>query len=277
MTNRTKYYVGSLLFLLAALVPTAAIHAQNESAISQDFETTTTNISTGTLLSLVSTGQNTVQPANTSNARDLVGIVGSEPLVELSGSNRHNVRVVVSGFAQALVSNINGNVEVGDKITASPVSGIGMKATTPAEVVGTAQENFAAIHTTKQTVVQQNGKTATINVGLMPIEVNTTYYSAPQAQQGISSILPPALQRLANAISGQQVSSLRIFVSILALILGFAAASIMLYASVRSRIVSIGRNPLAQEALRRGFIDVALVAVGIMAVSIAATYVILVS
>lgn len=263
-------------FFLAFMYLTAPVYAQSGSAIAQAFQTDTTNLGAGALVSLVSTGQPMITSATTTNVKNLVGVISSQPLVELSNSNKANAQVVVSGSTQALVSNLNGDVKVGDKITASPVAGIGMKAVSSTEIVGVAQADLNSVKTTKQTVTRQDGKAVEISVGLVPIAVNVSYYSVPQGQQTLSSLLPPFLQKLANGISGSQVSPLRVLVSALALVLGFLAAAIMLYASVRSSIVSIGRNPLARESLRRGFLDVALVATGVLVVSIAATYIILI-
>jgi hypothetical protein len=174
-----------------------------------------------------------------------------------------------------LTSDINGEIKTGDKITASPISGIGMKATISAQIVGTAETNFNSIKSVQQTVKRQDGTSAKVRIGLMPVQVNVSYFAVPQTQGSISAILPPYLQKIANALSGKQVSPLRVLIGALALILGFTAGAIMLYASVRSNIASIGRNPLAQEALRKGFVDVVYAAIGLLVITVGATYAIL--
>lgn len=272
-----QYITGctSLLFLVLVLL-TPQAYAQSGSAIAQGFQANTANLGTGALVSLISTGQPMITSATTTNVKNLVGVMSNQPLVELSNNSKANAQVVVSGSTQALVSDLNGIVKVGDKITASPVAGIGMKAINSTEIVGIAQADLSSVKTTKQTVARQDGKTVEINVGLVPVAVNVSYYSVPQGQQPLSSLLPPFLEKLANGVSGRQVSPLRVLVSALSLVLGFLAAAIMLYASIRSSIVSIGRNPLARESLRRGFMDVVIAAIGVLVVSIAATYIILI-
>jgi hypothetical protein len=273
--KRKSRSIAATAFWLSLLTP---VIVQAAGAISQGFATSSSNIAQGTLLSLVSGHDNTVEPADSSNTPKLVGVANSKPLLELSATKQDNVPVVVSGSTQALVSNINGAVMAGDKITASPIFGIGMKATKSGEVIGTAQANLASVQTVSQRVTKSNGQSAMVRVGLLPIEVNVAYYSVPQNGIGtIASFVPPALQSLADTVSGRQVSPLKALAGTVALVLGFVTVAIMLYSSIRANIASIGRNPLAQHALRKGFIDVVIAALGILAISVVATYIILIA
>lgn len=263
------------MLFFVALFPTPALAS---GAISQGFATADTNVSQGALLSLVASGQNLVALANNTNTSKLVGIASSQPLIELSASSKNNIPVVVSGSTDALVSDINGTISIGDKITASPINGIGMKADSSGEVVGTAQEDLNLVRTVNQTVTKANGSTSSVRVGLLPIEVNVTYYSIAPIEQGtLATFLPPALQNLANYISNRQVSPFKVLVGALVLILGFITSAIMLYSSIRANIASLGRNPLAQHILRKGFIDVVIAALGVLAITVIATYAILIA
>lgn len=241
-------------------------------AISQGYKTTSDNVAKGALLSLVADNSTEVEPANTSNATKLVGVAADKPLVELSGNSSSNTRVVVGGTTEVLVSDINGNVQAGDKITVSPVSGIGMKAVGSAEVVGSAQADFSAITTLNRSVTTSDGQQKTIKVGLLPVAVNVTYYSASMSQGTISSFVPPFLQSLANTVAGRQVSPVRVLIGATTLLLGFVAVMIILYTSIRNGLISIGRNPLAQKALRRGLIDIIFAAMGLLLITAAIVY-----
>lgn len=271
------WHALSASFLLLPLIAAAQVHAATTNAISQNFEAASTNISAGALVSLASTTHPSVGPANTTNLKHLVGIASDSSLLELSGAGKTSVPVVVDGTAQTLVSDMNGAIRVGDKITASPVNGIGMKATASGEVVGTAEEDFSSVQTIKQSVRKLNGSTRTVIVGLLPVAVNVTFYSVPQSQGDLSNILPPFLQSLANNISGRQVAPLRVLIGGLALMLGFIAAMIMLYTSIRSNITSIGRNPMAQSALRKALVDVIFAAISVLAITMVTTYIVLVT
>lgn len=269
----TAMTLAALLCMLYPAITSAT------GTISQTYQANTNDISQGTLLSVTPGNQNTVELANTTNVKNLIGIATTKPLVEISGGKNSTVSVAVSGSTEALVSNLNGDIKIGDKITASPVGGIGMKATGSTEVVGTAQANLGSSATTQETVKKSDGKTARITIGLVPVSVATAYYSVQTStgQGAISSILPPFLQSVANSVTGRQVSPLKLLLGTLALTLGFIIAIVMLYSSIRTNIASIGRNPLAQNALRKGFVDVVMAAVGVLILAVITTYIILIA
>jgi hypothetical protein len=264
-------WVSVVLGSTTMLFVSAPVFAQS-GAISQSYQTSSTSITQGTLLSLASKGSTVVVPAGTSNAASLVGVAASKPLVELStgtssSSKQSSVQVAVGGITEALVSNLNGAVYVGDKITASPVNGIGMKATAASEIIGIAQTNLSSVTTVTKSFAGTNGKTVGAKVGLLPIAVNVAYYSAAPAGGSISAFVPPFLQSLANSIAGKEVSPLRVLIGAMTLILGFATIVIMLYTGIRNGVISLGRNPLAADALRKGMADILITAVGILMVT----------
>jgi hypothetical protein len=271
-------YIGSMICLLLFILTSAAqaMGATSSGAISQGYRTNTVNITQGSLVSLASTDSNVVEPANsTTNVANLVGISENKPLLELSGGSSNSLQVVVSGSTKALVSNVNGPVNAGDRITASPISGIGMKAIDSTEVVGTAQANLSSVPTISKTVVGKNGEDMTIKIGLLPVAVTVTYYAASASSGIVASFIPPFLQDVANALTGKQVSPLRVLLGGMALLLGFIAVIVMLYVSIKSGVISLGRNPLAKDALQKGLVDVLIAALGVLIVTIILVYAIL--
>lgn len=274
MTKKYSIQLGLVVIECCFLFSSSAAAG----TISQTYHADTNNISQGALVSLSGAGNDTVELANSGNVKNLVGIATTKPILEISGGANTTVPVAVSGSAETLVSDINGTIKTGDKITASPVSGIGMKATASTEVVGTAQANLGSSAITEETVKKADGKNATIEVGMVPIAVATAYYSVQTSNgQGvISSFLPPFLQTVADAVAGKHVSPLKLLLGTTALLLGFIIAIVMLYSSIRTNIASIGRNPLAQGALRKGFVDVVIAAIGILIIASITTYIIIV-
>lgn len=262
--------VAGISIVLGSAVASAA-----SAGISQSYNTSSTNIAQGALLSLTSSNSSSVEPATTGNLVRLAGVAADKPLVELSKGGKSSVSVVVSGSAKALVSDINGDVKTGDKITVSPISGIGMKASDASEVIGTSQADFNSVTTTSQTVSGQDGKSQTVHIGLLPIAVSVAYYSTSPSKGTLSSFVPPFVQSLANHLTGRQVSPLRVLLGSLALLLGFITVISMLYASIRSGVTSIGRNPLAEKALRKGLVDVVIAAIGLLLVTVIIVYVVL--
>lgn len=273
----SKFRWLAILLPLAALLQLApnANAAAGSSAIAQGYSANSNNIGQGALVSIISSGSGSVEPANSNNATNLIGVAADRPVIELSGGSGSTIQVVVNGTTQALVSDVNGTVKVGDKITPSPVSGIGMKANSSAEIVGTALKDLSSVAKTKETVTNKQGKQVTIHVGLLPIAVNVAYYSASAGAGAVSSLVPPFLQNLANSVTGRQVSALRVLLGFIALILGFTIAVVMLYVSIRSDMISIGRNPLAESALRRGLVDVIVAAIGVLLVTAVIVYAVL--
>lgn len=276
LERRTWRWVSFALVFCGILICNTLPAVAAGGAISQSYTTNTTNLTAGALVSFVSNGSSVVEPANsTTNVSNLVGVVGNKPLVELSGSNQDSVQVVVGGTTDALVSNSNGSIHVGDKITASPVSGIGMKASGNTEIVGTAEASLSSVTTVTKSFEEKNGQSTSIKVGLLPVAVDVEYYAQPSISGALASAVPPFLQDIANSIAGKSVSPLKVLLATLALLLGFTTTIVLVYSSVKNGFIAIGRNPLAAAALRRGMFGVIVAAIGILIVMSAAIFVIL--
>lgn len=252
------------------LLPAAGANAAGSGAISQSYTTTSPDIAQGTLLSLTAAGSGAVEPAQAgTGATNLAGVAVQSPLVELSNAGKNSVQVAVGGVAPALVSDINGAVAVGDKITISPLDGIGMKATQSGVTIGIAQASLHSVHTVTKTVAGKNGHQVSVTIGLVPVAVNVTYYPAVQSGS-LSTIVPPVLQSAADSVAGRQVAPVRVLLAALALFLGFIITVVMVTTSIRSELVSLGRNPLARNTLLRALTDVLIAACGVLLVSLAA-------
>lgn len=243
-------------------------------ALSQGFTTTDPASKPGTLMDLKADSQNIVELADSDRASQLIGVVGNQPLIEL-GSGSAQIQVVVSGLSVAFVSNINGDIKIGDKITASPISGVGMKATSSTQIVGTAESNLSDSDTTTQQIKDRSGNEQSVKIGTVQVQVNVTYYAVPEDKLG--SVVPSFLLSLGSAIAGKDVSALRVLIGFITMVIGFSIVGIMLQAAIRSGIIAIGRNPLAQTALRRGLFDVSVTAVGVLVITIITIYITLTS
>jgi hypothetical protein len=201
----------------------------------------------------------------------LLGVAGTKSLIELS-NGQSAVQIVTSGLTQALVSNINGTVKTGDKITASPIAGVGMKATSSILIIGTAQADLSSVKSETRSVTDKSGKRTDVKIGAIPLQVDKVFYEAPSDQ---NSFLPPALQGFANGIAGRQVSAVRVLVASVLVVFLFGTVSILVYSSIRSSIISIGRNPLSENAVRKSLLEVGLTVVGILAFTVIVIYLLL--
>jgi hypothetical protein len=267
---KAKYIsLGVTAFTL--IICMSSISAQGVSSIAQGFQTNDSNVVSGALVSLEDDTPNTVSLSTPANAQDIIGIAGSKSLIELS-SGTGSVQVVTDGTTEALVSNINGDIKTGDRITASPISGVGMKATSSGVVVGTAQSNLSAVNTTNQQVTDKKGDKKTVKIGSIPVQVDKVFYQAPT---DTNSFLPPVLSDFASSIAGHQVSPIRIVAAALLIALLFVAVTILLYSSVRSSIISIGRNPLSEQAVHKSLLEVGLTVIGVLVFTVIVVYLIL--
>jgi hypothetical protein len=265
--------VGAAIMIVLLWLQTPLLAAKVDSAISQGF-TSEQELSVGTLVSLTEDATNgTVQAANTDNGERLVGVISKQSLIELSGATV-GVQVAIGGSSYALVSDINGEVKRGDKIAPSPLSGIGMKATESTQVLGTAEEDFTtAKQTSTQEIEDKGGVSRTVKIGLVTTQVNVAFYQKPDDN---ASFLPSFLLRFANQVIGREVAPIRVLIALILLAAGFGGVAVLLYSSVRSSIISIGRNPLSADAVHKGMFEVAALAIGILLLTLIALYLVLV-
>jgi hypothetical protein len=248
-----------------------AAQSNNGEAIAQGFNISgdSADFVTGALVSTRKGNEKTVELASTGNSARLAGVISNTPLVTLSNGNA-KAQVVISGTVPVLVSDINGPVKAGNKITASPIAGVGMLANNSDQVVGTVQNDFNTGAATVQKIADTGGKQHDVHIGRVPLQIGISFYQAPS-----SGYIPPFVQGLANNIAGRPVSLLRVLVCSILLLLAFISAAALLYTSIRSGLISIGRNPLAAGAIRRGLIQIGVAVILILGFVLLASYIIL--
>src|SRR6266540_3646823 len=211
-TTRLQTAITGGLVLFLAIVTTLPAAAQSISAIAQQFQTRQTDITAASLVGMEKGTNNSIQLSNFERTDRLVGVVSENPLIELSDGD-NGIQVVTSGLTKALVSDVNGSIAAGDKITASPIEGVGMKATDSAMVVGTAQSPLTSSKTEK--ITDKSGKQVTVHVGLVSIQVGVSFYNADVGKK--TSFIPSFLQSLANDVAGRTVSPIRVLTAALIL------------------------------------------------------------
>lgn len=238
-----------------AAVSLAASSSASQVGISQGYHVSGTVVE-GTLVSMDSKIANTVTPATLDRADSLVGVVvrADESVFSLS-SDTGQTQVATSGTANALVTDMNGPVKNGDRITVSSLQGVGMKTTVSAKILGIAQADLAAASDLQAVQVQtKDGSKTTVKVGHIPVLINISNYNVSSADS--HSVVPQFLQSLSNSVAGKPVSTLRIIISSLLLLTAIIASIFLIYGAVKSSIISIGRNPLSQSAVRKGLLQV---------------------
>lgn len=237
-----------------SLDPAEAVSAN----ISHSYKSATTVVK-GSLVSLDPTRTNYIQPANTGNGSRLLGIVvaSNDSLLAVNDSSG-SAQVATSGNATMLASTLNGDLKLGDQVSVSPFNGVGMKAAPGAEVIGLAQTQLDASTpgVSRQTVTDREGKQRQIEVGLIQVSVDIRDNPVNQGSSQLAG-----LQKLVRNITGRTVSTTRIFAAMGVAVISMLALVTLIYASIYSSILAVGRNPLAKYAVFRTLWSVVAVAV----------------
>lgn len=255
--------------MLAVFVPVAA-HAIT--SITQEFSVEE-KLPLGSIVSLVEESQDRVEPATIQNAGDIYGVVvnDQDALLSFNIDNERQVNVANSGIVPVLVSDLNGEIKRGDHITASPITGVGMKATSNVKVIGVAQRDFTQEQSSEHTYTDSNGQEETVMLGEVPVYVNVSYYF----KEPDKSLIPSALQNLANSVAGKEVKPLPIIVSAVIFVVTLIAVASIMFSMVRSSIISVGRNPMSQSAIYRNLMQISALVIGILSVATVSIYLIL--
>jgi hypothetical protein len=258
-------WLATIFVLICALAPgvTAA-------AISQGYQADQA-LAAGSLVS-VKDGQNgRAQATDVNNSNYLLGVVVGDKDANLAVSTPSDrFQVATTGVVTAFVSNLNGDIKAGDPIGASPIAGVGMKATEAGKIVGVAQEDAKATSRTVE-VKSKDGSTKTAIIDTVNVVVQVAYYNPPVPKTAV----PTFLQLFVNQIAGKQVSLVRLVASAVIVVGAVIIIGVLLYSAVRSTMVSIGRNPLAQSSIYRGLWQVVVSSLLILVAAMGAAFLVL--
>lgn len=267
---RVKKTSSLLLALgLLLLVPAGALAAAFAQGYLSEQE-----IPPGTLVQLEG-GSGRVKPAEQDQSDDLIGVtVSDQQALVTSRSTEDTVQVVTSGLAAAAVSDVNGEINTGDRVAVSPLNGVGQKATASGKVLGIARGDWKdyAKDATESEVTDSKGSKVKIRLASMPVEVNPVYFDSGDVQ---SKLVPKAFQKVFETVAGKPVSGAKALLVMVMFLASLVFISILLGGAVRSSLISIGRNPLAKTAVYKGLWQIILIALGVLALSMAIIYIVL--
>lgn len=225
----------------------------------------------GSIVGIQKDSADHVQAATTDTVDNLLGVVISNEgsVLSISSGETNQAQVATSGIVQALVSDINGPIASGDHITASPIAGVGMKATGNVRVLGVAQGELGS--GIKQSYKDGQGQEQTVTLGQAPVLVNVAYYF----KEPEKTLIPSALQKIANALAGKTVSPLPIIISVAIFVIMLLVVVSIIYSMIRHGIVSVGRNPMSQSAIYRNVIQLSALVIVILGVGLSSIYFVL--
>lgn len=240
--------------------------------ISQGYATSD-QLAVGSIVSLQNNTSDIVDASTNDNVNSILGVVinSGSSLLSLSVGQTNQVQVANSGVVPTLVSDINGDISQGDEITASSVSGVGMKATSDIKVVGIAQASLNDADGSAENYTDKSGHQHSILVGEIPVLVNVSYFY----KQPVKTIIPSVIQNLADTVAGKQVNDVPILISLGIFVVSLVVVTSIIYAMIRSSIISVGRNPMSQSAIYRDIIQLSALVVGILMVAVVSIYMIL--
>ena len=241
-------------------------------AVSQSYKVGE-SLPVGSLVSLKINSADEVEAASLTNVDSLFGVVitPDSAMLSLTSPEKNQVMVATNGTANVLVSNANGSIKKGDHVTASPVAGVGMKANANIRIIGIAQADLKESDKNKQAYKDKDGTEHTVTLGQIPVLVNISYFF----KEPEKTIIPSALQNVANALAGREVSTLPILISAAIFIVTIIVVAVIVYSMIRSSIISVGRNPMSQAAIYRDMIHLIALVLAILAVGVIAIYLIL--
>ncbi len=276
--NKNKFYaittVLAAFFIVGAYL-LFAVGLVKATSFTEGYQSVSP-VSVGTVVSLANNSTSQVENTTADNDTRVIGVVAdaSSSIIDLQPKNA-NIRVAISGQSQILVTDIDGDIKSGDQLIISPLSGVAMKdksEQTASKYLGVAKDAFSSKSTgAKQVSVTLNdGSKKTFAVGLI---AGNILISERQNQKVTpkKSILSSIGERLV----GKPVSSIRVILAGVILILAFLLTVFMLGSSIRGSFVSLGRNPLARSSIITGLMKVILVALLIFGSSLVASYLVM--
>lgn len=267
--ERRRVRLGLLGAVVAALLPWSVFAL---TAVSEGY-TSDSKLPLASIVSLKKGSTKDVELTTSDNVDNMLGavIAPENSLLSLTNGSSTETQVATNGEIQVLVSDINGIVKRGDHITASPISGVGMKTTTNARVLGIAQGDVVDADTQKQTYKDSGGTERTVRITTVPVQINISYYF----KEPDKTLVPSALQNVANSLAGKEVSTMPILISTAIFTVMIVVVVAIVYSLIRSSIISVGRNPMSQSAVYRGVIQISALVLAILGVGVIAIYLVL--
>lgn len=278
MTKRNifRYFLPStlalvVLLLLLVVMPTKALITVTQGYGADQL------LQRGMIVGLKQDDPRKVEPINSDDYDRVHGVViGANESAVLLGRDDEKVYVASGGRFPTLVSNQNGNINIGDYVAVSSLAGIGMHAGDVEPVIlGKAIETFDGSNkddvTSTVTVKDNNGNERTLALGIVMVDVSIGKNPLLKS----NDTLPDALKRASEFIAGKPVNPIKVYISMAILIIATAIAGSLIYSAVRSSMISIGRNPLSKKAIMRGLFQVVIIGLIVFLSGIFGVYLIL--
>ena len=275
----SQLIIGAIAALLTALGVATVSMAVDTGGGSVQGYSAEQPIDYGTIVELADRDARRVKAASQAGLKNMFGVVvdPQQLPVRLSSEGLENeVYVAVSGTYNVLVSTQGGEINTGDYITLSSITGVGMKAgTEEASVFGRAVSGFDGKSLTRGSAKIQdvNGNDLqTVQLGSVPVTIEI---QRNPNEKSTKVNVPDVLERIGQAIAEREVSAIRIYISLAITAISLITALIVLYTGVRGSIISIGRNPMSKRSIFRALLQIILTSFLILVIGLFAVYLLL--
>lgn len=260
---------------LGVLIAVSLSHPLGAQAVIEGYNADA-SLQRGMIVQLKKDDKSKVEMVTSDTAELMHGVVvaANDAPVILSDDGQH-IYVATTGHYDTLVNTQNGAINSGDYITASAVSGIGMKAgTTEQYVIGRALSGFDGKTNVISTadVKDSTGATKKVSIGRVSMDVQLAKNPLLKATE---PNVPQFLQKAANTIAGKPVNAIRVYLGILVFGISTVVAGALMYGGVRSGIISIGRNPMSKKSIVRSMLQVIITGLIVFVTGVFGVYLIL--
>lgn len=278
MIHKTIKQIHRLI--IALFVATGLLGLFASPLLAQEFTqgySTKQTLLRGSVVGLTPGQEDQVELVNSERNDDLLGVVvrSNDSAVTLT-EDTTGVFVATTGRFEVLVSDVRGNISAGENITTSPVSGIAQRAgTTERLILGKMLEDVDFSDGSKilsqTTVTNADGVEVTVSIARALAEINVGLNPDLQAE----ATAPEFLVKFSETIAGKPVSAIRIYAGLIIIVIAGAISGSLLYSSVKTSIISIGRNPLSKNSVLTGLAQVVVISVIIFISGLVAVYLLL--
>ena len=213
-----------------------------------------------------------VEPASTDDNRKILGvIVGVTDSQPGLNNSVNKVLVARSGRVSIILSDVNGAIRVGDKISTSQIPGVSMKAAKGETIIGVAKEDYdGSKGQSSYEVTNDAGETKTANAATTRAELELTDYNGASDASSTNGSTGEGVASNDKNI----ISSTATILSVIAVLVLIVIMVIIVYTNVRSSFISIGRNPLEQKGIPKELNKTLFTALGFIAACIVIIYLI---
>lgn len=258
--TKIKHYISPSKILavtgLGLLIALSFAHPLGAQNITQGY-TSDVQLQRGMVVVVKKDDPSKIEPAKADNIEKIHGIVvnSNDAAFTVSGEGQNNF-VATIGRYEVLVSDQNGPIVSGDYLSISSIEGIAMKAGRNHQVVvGKALYDFdgTANIVGNTQLKDTEGNTQDVKIGRIFTDVGIA--RNPLLKPADTNV-PEFLRKASEGIANKPVSAVRVYISLVLLVITSLIAGSMMFSGIRSAVISIGRNPLSKKSIVRGLIQI---------------------